>query len=136
MVCNDVTLHIFCIDPVFLPHSSSVTTLSAHPTVTPATTLSAHPTVTPATTLSAHPTVTPVTTLSAHPTVTPVIITLLTDCTGLSARSQNCEKQPLASSSQSAPPSVWNNSAHNVRIFMKICISVFLEDLSRQFKFH
>jgi len=32
--------------------------------------------------------------------------------------------------------SAWNNSAPNGRIFMKIYVRVFFEELSRKFKFH
>jgi hypothetical protein len=48
------------------------------------------------------------------------------------ANSQNCEKQPFASSCLSA----WNNSPPTGRSFMKFCIWVFFENLSRKFKFH
>jgi hypothetical protein len=59
-------------------------------------------------------------------------------------RSQNCEKCLLASLCQSVclsifcpsvRPSAWNNSAPTGRIFMKLNISVFFENLSRKFKF-
>ena len=40
-------------------------------------------------------------------------------------RSQNCEKQPLASSYLSACPSAWRNSTPTDRIFMKFDIWIF-----------
>ena len=56
---------------------------------------------------------------------------LITEMEVFEGRSQNCEKWLLASSCLS----VWNNSAPTGRIFMKFYIWVFLENLSRKFKF-
>jgi hypothetical protein len=53
----------------------------------------------------------------------------------LQARSQNCEKWPLASSYVSVRPSAWNKWAPTGRIFMKFDIWVFLEDLSKKSSF-
>jgi hypothetical protein len=50
------------------------------------------------------------------------------------ARSQNCEKRLLASSSVCL--SARNNSAPTERMLMKFDIWVFFENLSRKFKFH
>jgi hypothetical protein len=54
------------------------------------------------------------------------------------ALSQNCEKRLLASSYVCPPVRqfTWNNSAPTRRIFMKIHIWVFFENLSRKFKFY
>ena len=54
------------------------------------------------------------------------------------SRSQNCGKLILASSRLSVrlTPSAWNNPAPTGRIFMKFCVCVFFEDLSRKSKFH
>jgi hypothetical protein len=58
---------------------------------------------------------------------------------GVQARSQDCEKRLLAASCLSVCPSVRpheKSSAPTGRIFMKFCISVFFESLSRKFDFN
>ena len=83
-----------------------------------------------------------------EPSVTKVAVQWLANLFGnhdvrLWARSQNCEKQLLASSRLSlylsvflsVRPSAWNNSATTGRIFMKFYIWLFLENITRNFNF-
>jgi len=46
--------------------------------------------------------------------------------------SQNCEKRLITSSCRSVCPPAWNNSAHTGRIFVKFCIWMCSEYLSRK----
>ena len=69
---------------------------------------------------------------------------IMTQISAVWARSQNCEKRLLALSCLSDRPSVqpsarlcaWNNSVDTGRIFKKVDIGVFFENVSRKFQFH
>jgi hypothetical protein len=62
------------------------------------------------------------------------IVEVLENDMAFQGLSQNCERR-LFNSCLSVSPSTWNNSAFTGRIFMKLDIRVFFENMSTKFKF-